>query len=99
MPDCSAVRKRSRCPFGEYAQADFGEHWMQRADGGRPKKVLYDQDKVLLHDENLGDLILTKCFRAFVNQQHFEPVFCRKSDPESKGKVENVVKYVKQNFG
>jgi hypothetical protein len=23
---------------------------------------------------------------------------CRKSDPESKGKVENVVKYVKQNF-
>ena len=66
--------------------------------GGRPKKVLYDQDKVLLHDENLGDLILTKCFRAFVDQQHFEPVFCRKSDPESKGKVENVVKYVKQNF-
>ena len=66
--------------------------------GGRPKKVLCDQDKVLLHDENLGDLILTKCFRAFVDQQHFEPVFCRKSDPESKGKVENVVKYVKQNF-
>ena len=66
--------------------------------GGRPKKVLYDQDKVLLHDENLGDLILTKGFRAFVAQQHFEPVFCRKSDPESKGKVENVVKYVKQNF-
>ena len=24
--------------------------------------------------------------------------FCRKADPESKGKVENVVKYVKQNF-
>ena len=66
--------------------------------GGRPKKLLYDQDKVLLHDENLGDLILTKGFRAFVDQQHFEPVFCRKSDPESKGKVENVVKYVKQNF-
>lgn len=66
--------------------------------GGRPKKLLYDQDKVLLHDENLGDLILTKGFRAFVDQQHFETVFCRKSDPESKGKVENVVKYVKINF-
>lgn len=134
--------KLPELPFGEYAQADFGEYWMQRADGrhlkvyffvmvlsrsrykyvwfstkpfntamtvyahelafryygGRPKKVLYDQDKVLLHDENLGDLILTKGFRAFVDQQHFEPVFCRKSDPESKGKVENVVKYVKQNF-
>ena len=66
--------------------------------GGRPKKLLYDQDKVLLHDENMGDLILTNGFRAFVSQQHFEPVFCRKSDPESKGKVENVVKYVKYNF-
>ena len=134
--------KLPELPFGEYAQADFGEYWMQRTDGrhlkvyffvmvlsrsrykyvyfctkpfntamtvyahelafsyygGRPKKMLYDQDKVLLHDENLGDLILTKGFRAFVDQQHFEPVFCRKSDPESKGKVENVVKYVKQNF-
>lgn len=28
----------------------------------------------------------------------FTPVFCRKSDPESKGKVENVVKYVKYGF-
>lgn len=66
--------------------------------GGRPRKLLYDQDKVFLHDENLGDLILTKGFRAFVDTQHFEPVFCRKSDPQSKGKVENAVKYVKQNF-
>lgn len=66
--------------------------------GGRPKKLLYDQDKVLLHEENLGDLILTKGFRAFVSQQHFEAVFCRKSDPQSKGKVENAVKYVKYNF-
>mgnify|MGYP000016624975 FL=1 len=25
-------------------------------------------------------------------------MFCHKADPESKGKVENVVKYVKENF-
>ena len=62
------------------------------------KKLLYDQDKVLLHDENLGDLILTKGFRAFVSQQHFEVVFCRKSDSQSKGKIENAVKYIKYNF-
>ena len=134
--------KLAELPFGEYGQADFGEYWMERPDGGRqkvyffvlvlsrsrykyvffrtrpfntaatvyahelafrhfggmPRKVLYDQDKVLLHDENLGDLLLTRGFSAFVAQQHFEPVFCRKSDPESKGKVENVVKYVKGNF-
>lgn len=66
--------------------------------GGKPSRIIYDQDKVLLHRENIGDLVLTKGFRSFVNDQHFETVFCRKSDPESKGKIENVVKYVKNNF-
>lgn len=63
-----------------------------------PKKIIYDQDKVLIVNENLGDVLLTREFHAFVNEQHFQPVFCRKSDPESKGKIENVVKYVKYNF-
>ena len=129
-------------PYGEYAQADFGEMWMERSDkrklkvyffvmvlcrsrrkyvwfsqspftsgmavyahekafeyyGGKPKKIIYDQDAVLIHDENLGDYILTKTFNAYVNQAHFDAIFCRKSDPESKGKVENAVKYVKYNF-
>lgn len=57
--------------------------------GACPKKLLYDQDKVLLHDENVGDLILTKGFRSFISQQHFETMFCRKSAPESKGKMNN----------
>ena len=125
--------KVEETPFGEYAQADFGEMWMKTADkrdlkvyffvmvlcrsrkkyvyfsrspftaemavyahekafeyyGGKPRKIIYDQDAVLIHDENLGDCVLTKAFNAFVNQEHFECVFCRKSDPESKGKVEN----------
>ena len=46
----------------------------------------------------MGDLVLTTKFQSFVKEQHFLPVFCRKADPESKGKVENVVKYVKGNF-
>lgn len=66
--------------------------------GGMPKKILYDQDKVLIKDENLGEILLTEGFRTFVSEQHFESVFCRKSDPESKGKVENAVGYVKHNF-
>lgn len=66
--------------------------------GGKPKKIIYDQDAVLIHSENLGDYILTKSFNAYVNQAHFECIFCRKSDPESKGKVESAVKYVKYNF-
>ena len=134
--------KLPESPFGEYAQVDFGERYMNTSIGtsvkvyffvmvmcrsrqkfiyfsqrpfntaltvyahelafqyygGKPEKIIYDQDKVLLHAENLGDLILTHGFRSFVSEQHFECIFCRKSDPESKGKVENVVKYVKGNF-
>lgn len=66
--------------------------------GGKPKHIIYDQDAVFLHKENMGDYILTKTFNSFVNQEHLDVIFCRKSDPESKGKVENVVKYVKNNF-
>lgn len=134
--------KLEETAFGQYAQVDFGERYIQDNNGkyvkvyffaivlsrsrykfvyfqqtpfttqttiyahelafqffgGIPKEVIYDQDKVLIHKENLGDLILTKGFRRFVSQQGFKTTFCRKSDPESKGKVENVVKYVKSNF-
>lgn len=65
---------------------------------GQPQKIIYDQDRVLITDENLGDVLLTQEFMSYVQQMDFTPIFCRKSDPESKGKVENVVKYVKNNF-
>lgn len=66
--------------------------------GGIPQSIIYDQDRVLLNDEHLGDLVLTHGFQSLVSESGFTPVFCRKSDPESKGLVENVVKYVKYNF-
>jgi hypothetical protein len=66
--------------------------------GGVPQKIIYDQDKVLLVSENHGDYIYTHGFRALVAEVGFTPIFCRKSDPQSKGKIENVVKYVKNNF-
>lgn len=134
--------KQPDTPYGEYAQADFGEKWIPVGNGsnvkvyffaivlsrsrqkfihfsrrpfdtelavyahelafqyfgGKPRKIIYDQDRVLISRENLGDLVLTTKFQSFVKEQHFLPVFCRKADPESKGKVENVVKYVKGNF-
>lgn len=46
-----------------------------------------------MFDENIGDLILTQAFRQSVNKIGFEAVFCRKSNPESKGKIENVSNY------
>lgn len=65
---------------------------------GVPRKVIYDQDRVFMVDENLGDLLLTSGFEHYVRNESFDVVFCRKADPQSKGKVENVVKYIKDNF-
>lgn len=65
---------------------------------GVPKEIVYDQDKVFMVDENKGDLILTGAFQTYIKQRGYDIYFCRKADPETKGKVENVVKYVKQNF-
>ena len=66
--------------------------------GGIPDEIVYDQDKLFLVSENKGDLILTDRFRAYTRERPFKLHFCRKADPQSKGKVENMVKYVKQNF-
>ena len=66
--------------------------------GGVPDEIVYDQDKVFIVSENSGDIILTDLFRSYTRTQSFQLYFCRKSDPQSKGKVENLVKYVKQNF-
>lgn len=66
--------------------------------GGIPKNILYDQDRTLLVDENIGELILTEEFGSYARQRKFGTVFCRKSDPQTKGKVENVIGYIKKNF-
>lgn len=65
---------------------------------GIPHEIVYDQDKVFIHGENAGDYLLTKDFKTYTSMRGFQLYFCRKADPESKGKIENVVKYVKQNF-
>ena len=87
----------SKKPFrGESAvkSHDFAFEYFQ----GVPQEILYDQDSLFIHSENLGDYLLTTKFDNYCKTQSFKPVFCRKSDPQSKGKVENVVKYIKQNF-
>jgi hypothetical protein len=65
---------------------------------GQPLEIVYDQDRLFMVSENLGDIILTGEFRPYVKERGFKTWFCRKADPESKGKVENMVKYVKRNF-
>ncbi|WP_312330582.1 IS21 family transposase [Sphingobacterium sp.] len=66
--------------------------------GGLPREIVYDQDRLFMVSENLGDIVLTSEFSSYVRDRGIKLHFCRKADPQSKGKVENVVKYVKQNF-
>ena len=66
--------------------------------GGRPVEIVYDQDRVMVVSENSGDIIFTETFENYKNYAGFSVHLCRGNDPESKGKVEAVVKYVKGNF-
>ncbi|MFC4736279.1 IS21 family transposase [Bacillus daqingensis] len=65
---------------------------------GMPVEMVYDQDALLAVSENAGDLILTAAFTKYQAARGFQIYLCRKNDPESKGKVEQVVKFVKHNF-
>jgi len=87
----------STIPFTSRTAIDAHEEAFKFFEG-IPKEVVYDQDRLFLVDENLGDLLLTQDFKNYVFEQGFGIHFCRKADPQSKGKVENVVKFVKNNF-
>lgn len=66
--------------------------------GGRTQEIVYDQDKVLAVSENHGDIIYTEGFENYRSILKFKIYLCRGNDPESKGRVEAVVKYAKYNF-
>lgn len=66
--------------------------------GGIPYEIVYDQDRIIIVSENYGDLIMTKEFEVYRLSRHLKLYMCRSSDPQSKGKIENVVGFVKKNF-
>lgn len=65
---------------------------------GMTEEIVYDQDALLAVSENAGDLIMTSAFIKYQQARKFSVYLCRKNDPESKGKIEQVVKFVKYNF-
>ena len=66
--------------------------------GGMPCELVLDQDKLAIVSENYGDVIHTRAFESFRQDRHLLVRLCRKQDPESKGKIESVVKYLKRHF-
>ncbi|MBQ8426544.1 MAG: transposase family protein [Clostridia bacterium] len=66
--------------------------------GGRPKQILYDQDRTIVSSENAGNIIFTKDFDGYVKAAGFDAIVCKPYSPDTKGKVETVVKTVKEYF-
>jgi transposase len=66
--------------------------------GGQPRQLVYDQDSILVVSENNGDIIHTQAYSAFLAETKLDTLVCHKSDPETKGKIESVVKFIKGNF-
>ena len=66
--------------------------------GGRTQTILYDQDRVFVVSESYGNIILVAEFEDFVRQAGFSVILCHKRDPQTKGKVESFVRYVKEGF-
>ncbi len=99
------ILSRSRYKFVVFSDVPFTTAMVVAAHeeafrfiGGLPREIVYDQDRLFMVSENLGEIVLTSEFSSYVRDRGIKLHFCRKADPQSKGKVENVVKYVKQNF-
>lgn len=99
------VLARSRMKFVYFTDKPFTAQIVVQAHekafefyNGIPETMVYDQDKTMIVDENIGDIILTSVFKQYSKTRNLKLHFCRKSDPESKGKIENVIQYVKKNF-
>ena len=66
--------------------------------GGMPQELVFDQDSIVCVSENNGDIVYTTEFEKFRQECGFRIYMCRGSDPQTKGKIENVVRYVKHGF-
>lgn len=65
--------------------------------GGMPQECVYDQAKLVVISEAFRELTLNQRFYQYATTSGFRISACEGYDPESKGKVEAGVKYVKNN--
>ena len=65
--------------------------------GGVTEECVYDQTKLVVIDERYRELNLNQRFHQYATTAGYRIHACEGYDPESKGKVEAGVKYVKQD--
>lgn len=66
--------------------------------GGVPRQIVYDQTKLAVISERYGEVQFNQSFYGFASWCRYEPYICRKFDPETKGKIEAAIRYVKRGF-
>lgn len=101
----AALLSASRYKFGILQEEPFKSldvilHLLACLDyfGGIPEEMVIDQDKLLVVSENKGDIIFTHDFKYLIEELDIKLRVCRRADPESKGKIENFIGYIKHNF-
>ena len=72
--------------------------------GGVPQEILYDNTKTVVlklltqGSDPRGEVVLNPTFEEFARYWGFTPRLCRPYRPQTKGKVESGVKYLRVNF-
>ena len=66
--------------------------------GGVAKEYVYDQTKLVVINERYREVLLNEPFHQFALAHDFGVHVCEGYDPQSKGKVERSVRYVKEDF-
>ena len=66
--------------------------------GGIPRTILYDNLKSVVIARIGREISFNQSFLAFSGQYLFKPVLCNVRRPNEKGKVENGIKYIRNNF-
>ena len=66
--------------------------------GGVPDECVYDQTKLVVIHEEFREIRYNEEFYHYATSVRFDLRVCEGYDPESKGKVESGVKYVKGDF-
>lgn len=66
--------------------------------GGVPKEVLTDNMKTIVIGRQAGKPLWNTQFEDFAADIGFTPKLCRVRSPQTKGKVERLIYYVKDNF-
>lgn len=66
--------------------------------GGSPQELLYDNPKTIVVDRKERHPTLHRTFADFAGHYGFTPRLCQPYRPQTKGKIESGVKYIKRNF-